>query len=86
MIFIIKRWVINVLRQTAYLMVNQLTVDNFDFLFNCTPAGQTSDSMSPYLCFISFLHLDLYELEMMHRYVRDFHANQLSKCLGPYQN
>ena len=33
---------INVLQQTAYLVVNPITVGNFAFLFNCTPAGQTS--------------------------------------------
>ena len=26
-------------------MVNPVTVDNFSFLFNCTPAGQTSASL-----------------------------------------
>ena len=36
---------INVLQQTACLVVNQITVGNFAFLFNCTPAGRTSDSM-----------------------------------------
>ena len=36
---------INVLQQTACLVVNPITVDNFAFLFNCTPVGQTSDSM-----------------------------------------
>ena len=34
-----------VLRQTVCLVVNPIKVDNFAFLFNCTPAGQTSDSM-----------------------------------------
>ena len=33
----------NVLQQTAYLVVNPITVGNFAFLFNCTPVGQTSD-------------------------------------------
>ena len=28
---------INVLQQTACLVVNPITVGNFDFLFNCTP-------------------------------------------------
>ena len=28
---------INVLQQTACLVVNPITVDNFAFLFNCTP-------------------------------------------------
>ena len=37
---------INVLQQTACLVVNPITVGNFAFLFNCTPAGRTSDSMT----------------------------------------
>ena len=37
---------INVLQQTACLVVNQFTVVNFAFLFNCMPVGQTSDSMT----------------------------------------
>ena len=36
---------INVLQQTACLMVNPITVGNFAFLFNCMPVGGTSDSM-----------------------------------------
>ena len=36
---------INVLQQTACLVVNPITVGNFAFLFNCTPMDQTSDSM-----------------------------------------
>ena len=36
---------VNVLRQTACLVVNPITVGNFAFLFNCTPVGRTSDSM-----------------------------------------
>ena len=36
---------INVLQQTACLVVNPITVGNFVFLFNCTPVGRTSDSM-----------------------------------------
>ena len=36
---------INVLQQTACLVVNHITVGNFAFLFNCTPVGKTSDSM-----------------------------------------
>ena len=35
---------INVLQQTACLVVNTITVGNFAFLFNCTPVGRTSDS------------------------------------------
>ena len=34
---------INVLQQTACLMVNPITVGNFAFFFNCTPVGRTSD-------------------------------------------
>ena len=37
---------INVLQQTACLVVNPIEVVNFAFLFNCTPAGRTSDSMT----------------------------------------
>ena len=36
---------INVLQQTACLVVNLITVGSFAFLFNCTPVGRTSDSM-----------------------------------------
>ena len=36
---------INVLQQTACLVVNPITVGNFAFLFNCMLVGQTSDSM-----------------------------------------
>ena len=36
---------INVLQQTACLVVNPITVGNFAFLFNCTPVGRTSVSM-----------------------------------------
>ena len=37
---------INVLQQTSCLVVNPITVGNFAFLFNCTPVGRTSDSMT----------------------------------------
>ena len=40
-----KKIGINVLQQTACLVVNSITVGNFAFLFNCTPVGWTSDSM-----------------------------------------
>ena len=36
---------INVLQQTACLVVNPITVGSFAFLFRCTPVGRTSDSM-----------------------------------------
>ena len=32
--------------QTACLVVSPITVGNFAFLFNCTPVGRTSDSMT----------------------------------------
>ena len=35
-----------VLQQTAWLVVNPITVGIFAFLFNCTPVGRTSDSIS----------------------------------------
>ena len=37
---------INVLQQTACLVVKPITVGNFAFLFNCTPVGRTADSMT----------------------------------------
>ena len=37
---------IYVLQQTACFVVNPIIVGNFAFLFNCTPVGRTSDSMT----------------------------------------
>ena len=37
---------INVLQQTACLVVNPIMVGNCAFLFNCTPVDQTSDFMT----------------------------------------
>ena len=37
---------INVLQQTACLVVNPIMVGNFAFLFNCMPVGLTSGSMT----------------------------------------
>ena len=37
---------INVLQQTACLVINPITDGNFAFLFNCMPVGRTSDSMT----------------------------------------
>ena len=37
---------INVLQQTACMVVNPITVGSFAYLFNCTPVGRTSDSMT----------------------------------------
>ena len=36
---------INIMRQSACLVLNPITVDNFASLFNCTPVGRVSDSM-----------------------------------------
>ena len=35
----------NIIRQSACLVFNPITVNNFASLFNCTPVGQASDSM-----------------------------------------
>ena len=37
---------INVLQQIACQVVNPITVGKFAFLFNCTPVGRTSDSVT----------------------------------------
>ena len=39
------RYNINVLQQTACLVVNPITVGNFSFLFICMRVGRTSDTM-----------------------------------------
>ena len=36
---------LNVMRQCACLVINQITVDNFDALFNYKPVDRASDSM-----------------------------------------
>ena len=36
---------INIMRQSAYLVFNPITVNNFASLFNCTPVGRASDSV-----------------------------------------
>ena len=35
-----------VMQQTAYLVINPISVDSFVSLFNCTMAGRASNSMS----------------------------------------
>ena len=37
---------INVIRQTACMVVNSFTVNNFASLFGCTPVGRASDLMT----------------------------------------
>ena len=36
---------INIMRQSASLVFNPITVNNFASLFNCTPVDRASDSM-----------------------------------------
>ena len=36
---------ISIMRQSACLVVNPITVNNFASLFNCTPVGRASDSV-----------------------------------------
>ena len=36
---------LNDMRQSACLVVNPITVENFPALFNCTPVDRASDSM-----------------------------------------
>ena len=36
---------LNVMRQSACLVINQVMVENFSALFNCTPVDRASDSM-----------------------------------------
>ena len=36
---------LNVMRQSACLVINPITVDGFVALFNCTPVDRASDSM-----------------------------------------
>ena len=36
---------INIMRQSACLVFNPITVNNFASLFNCTPVGRASDSI-----------------------------------------
>ena len=54
---------INVMRQSACLVINPITVDSFASLYNCTPVGRASDSMmgptSSLLIYLSRLEMDL---------------------------
>ena len=36
---------LNVMRQSACLVINPITVDGYNALFNCTPVDRASDSM-----------------------------------------
>ena len=55
---------LHVMRQSACLVINLITVDDYATLFNCTPVDRASDSMtlylsSPRLCFFIVISLDL---------------------------
>ena len=39
------RYDLNVMRQSACLVINPIMVDNFAALFNCSPVDRESDSM-----------------------------------------
>ena len=39
------RYNINIMRQSACLVFNPITVNNFASLFNCAPVGRASDSV-----------------------------------------
>ena len=41
---------INIMQQSACLVFNPITVNNFASLFNCTPVGRASDSMMAPTC------------------------------------
>ena len=48
---IVKRYIrvgynLDIMRQYACLVLNQITVYSYGFLFNCTTVGQASDSMT----------------------------------------
>ena len=48
---IVKRYIrvrynLDIMRQSACLVLNPITVYKYGFLFNCTTVGQTSDSMT----------------------------------------
>ena len=52
-----------VMRQSAYLVIKPITVDNFVALFNCTPVNRASDSMmDPALIYYRWLGPELFRL------------------------
>ena len=49
--YIVKRYIrvgynLDIMRQSACLVLNPITVYSYGFLFNCTTVGQASDSMT----------------------------------------
>ena len=48
---IVKRYIrvgynLDIMRQSAFLVLNPIMVYSYGFLFNCTTVGQASDSMT----------------------------------------
>ena len=72
---------LNVMRQSAYLVVNPITVDNFAALFNCTPVDRASDSLTARPTAIhsfSWLGPDLFVGCLVHRGSTDDFLLQIS--------
>ena len=45
----------DIMRQSACLVVNQIKVHSYDVLFNCTTGGQASDSMTTLMLLFNLL-------------------------------
>ena len=60
---------LNFMRQSACLVINSITVDNFGALFNCTPVDRASDSMMarPKAIHFSWLGPELFVCCLVHR-------------------
>ena len=59
---------LNVMRQSACLVFNPITVDNYAAFFNCTPVGRASDStMAPKAIHFSWLGPELLVCCLAHR-------------------
>ena len=78
------RYNINTMRQSACIVFNPVTVNNFASLFNCTPVGRASVESSSlfhhsiYLWFICFPWRSIDELE-------NLHADQTTVCFEQWQ-
>ena len=44
--YIMVRYNLGIIRQSACLVINPITIYSYGFLFNCTTVGQASDSMT----------------------------------------
>ena len=60
---------LNAIRQSACLVINPITVDNFAALFNCTPVDRASDSLitRPKAIHFSWLGPELFVCCLVHR-------------------